>query len=390
MKACLWGAPTRRGWRAWTSCCARGALAVLMLVLVGCVAHVTDKMPLQTWGYASWWSPPTAVQLDRAQLDRLMFFQIEMGVDGRIKDAHGWPSKYEPLRDAAKQRGLPLDVTVTLQGKDDFEKLFGNPASVQRLLETCIALANDSAVAGLQLDFETFDEVTPASIAGLRGFVPRLAAVLHAASLKRLLSVFIPSNGQILYDRASLAKVDWDVMQSYDAHWATSEQAGPIAPLNGGSEFSWVKAVAMGDALGVAHDRMIMTYPLYGYEWPTQSQDARARTTGPAATTTLEPVSAAILPLIQTNVRERVSQFGCQHEHRSGSSFYRFRDPVKGWVVGWYEGAWSLRLKRQFVIDHDLAGIAFFVLGYDDDRLVGSVDKSRSTAYGDAVVQGCL
>lgn len=380
-----------RGWRAWTSCCVRIAPALFAIVLAGCVVHEPANKPLQSWGYASWWYPPTAAQLDRTHLDRILFFNVEIGVDGRVKDAHGWPSKYQPLRDAAKQRQLPLDVTMLLEGKANIEKLFGNPESIRRLLEASIKLAQDTdSVAGLQLDFETYEDVSPASIAGLRDFVPKLAAALHAASPKRSLSVFIPSNGRMLYDRASLADIDWGVMQSYDAHWATSEQAGPLAPLKGTSELSWDKAVQAADALGLSHDRIVMTYPLYGYEWPTQDQSPYSRTTAPAATTTQEHVSAEILPLIQTNVRERVSQFGCQHDSLSGSSFYRFRDPAKGWVVGWYEGPWSLQLKRQFAIDHELAGIAFFVLGYDGDRLVGNFNKSRSTAHGQAVAQGCL
>ncbi len=391
MSAHSCGTPGQRGWLVWASLCARLAPALFALVLAGCMVQGTGKKPLQTWGYASWWYPPTGAQLDRMHLDRIMFFQIDLGSDGRIRENHGWPSHYQPLRDAARQRQLPLDVTVALQGKDGFEKLFGNPQSIHRLLETCIKLAEDTdSVAGLQLDIETYEDVTPASIAGLRGFVPRLAAALHAASPRRSLSVFIPSNGQMLYDRTSLANVDWGVMQGYDAHWATSAQAGPLAPLHGASEFSWDKAVETGDALGLGHDRMVMTYPLYGYEWPTQDQSPRAPTTGPAAITTLEHVPEHILPLIQTNVRERVSRFGCQHDSRSGSSFYRFRDPAKGWAVGWYEGAWSLGLKHQFLIDHHLAGIAFFVLGYDGDRLVGNFHKSRSTAPGNAVAQGCF
>lgn len=391
MRARARGTSMQRGWRAWTSRGLCAAPAIIAIVLAGCVAHVTDKKALQTWGYASWWYPPTAAQLDRMHLDRLMFFQIEIGVDGRIKESHGWPTQYRSLLKAVKQRGIPLDLTLTLQGRDDFEKLFGNPESIRQLLATCTRLAEETgAVAGLQLDFETYDEMTPESIAGLRGFVSRLAVALHGASPRRSLSVFIPANGQILYDSTSLADIDWGVMQSYDAHWITSEQAGPLAPISGTEEVTWDKVVKAGEALGLGHDRMVMTYPLYGYEWPTQDQNERARTTGPAMTTTLEPVPPGVLPLIQSNVRERVARFGCHHDRRSGSSFYRFRDPRKGWGVGWYEGAWSLQLKRQFVIQHDLAGIAFFVLGYDGGRLVGSIDKSRSTAYGEVVAQGCL
>ena len=46
-------------------------------------------------------------------------------------------------------------------------------------------------------------------------------------------------------------------------------------------------------------------------------------------------------------------------------------------MSGWYEGAWSLSRKRDFLVRHGLAGIAFFIAGYDDYVLTNRLDRAR-------------
>ena len=56
-------------------------------------------------------------------------------------------------------------------------------------------------------------------------------------------------------------------------------------------------------------------------------------------------------------------------------AYHQFRD--SGWVSGWNEGAWSLSRKRDFLVRHGLAGIAFFIAGYDDYALTPRLDRVR-------------
>jgi spore germination protein len=352
------------------------AMAGALALASGCARHGDAHAPLQAWGYAAWWLPLDAAQLEAARIDRLLFFEIALASDGTVADAHGWPERHAALR-AAARNGTPLDLVLTLHGHEAFEALFSDPQARTRLLDTAERLARNPHVSGLQLDVEVYTAVSAESITGLRALVPALSARLRALRPQRTLSLFVPPAQTGLYDRASVSHADWAVMQAYDAHWAQSPEAGPVAPLRGASPASWEQALAHADALGVPRARALFSYPLYGYEWPMREAGDIGPTTGPGRTTTLSDVDPAHLPLIRTNVAERVQRFGCRHDTRSGSSSYRFFDPDRGWVAGWYEGAWSLRHKRRFAIDQRLAGVAFFVLGYDDFRVVADFERRR-------------
>ena len=66
------------------------------------------------WAYIGWWLPDSwrSAPLDR--LDRLLFFELKVGANGAITQRHGWPEKWGELRSAARQRALPLDLTLTV------------------------------------------------------------------------------------------------------------------------------------------------------------------------------------------------------------------------------------------------------------------------------------
>ena len=355
------------------------ALAGALLCLGGCASDGPDRDGLQSWGYASWWLPPKMRELRAARFDRIAFFEVQLSATGGIVDAHGWPDRQAALRKAARRLRTPLDVTVTLRGKADFETLFGSAENVARLLETCLRLADDPMLQGLQIDIEHYDESSPQALAALRAFVPALAGRLHAATPRRSLSVFVPTGGPALYDAASLAEVDWAVMQAYDAHWIEGPDAGPVAPLDGPEAVTWNKVLTNARTLGLPARRIVMSYPLYGYEWPVTTRDPRGASTGPAGTTTLARAHDRDMPGIAGNVAERVRLHGCSHDPRSGSSNYLYPRPGGGWVSGWYEGAWSLGRKREFLVRNDLAGIAFFVAGYDAYALASNLDRKRSS-----------
>lgn len=349
--------------------------ALLAAGLAGCASG--DRLPLQSWGYVAWWLLPGAEDIRASRFDRLLFFEIEIAADGSVRDPHGWPDP-PGLHAVARELGTPVDVTLTLRGRADFDALFASPASVERLMAVCRTLLADPRVAGLQLDIEHYEPSSPAALAGLRGFVPALAEAMHAHKPRKVLSVFVPINADPLYDAASLEQVDWVVMQSYDAHWIDSPNAGPVAPLAGRDALTWESVLALADGLGVPRARTLMAFPLYGYEWPVETGEPRGRTTGPASITTLAPVGAGSLPRIANSVQERVALHGCRRDLPTASMHYLLRHPERGWLAGWYENEWSLRLKRNFLVEHRLGGVAFFLVGYDGQRLTRIFDKRRS------------
>ena len=357
-------------------------MAILGALMVGCVqpASLPASSKAVSWGYASWWQPIQEAGIRTSSFDRLIYFDVTLASDGTVADAHGWPAQQMQLRSSATSLGIPLDVTLALHGRESLVSLFSSAEAVDRLLQTALSVADDPMVAGLHLDLEVYDPLPDATLQELRAFVPRLKQALRSMHPQRTLSVFVPLSQTPLYDKASLDGVDWVVMQAYDAHWLTSPSAGPVAPLDGPESITWTRAANHARALGIPKAQTLMSYPLYGYEWPAQLQDARAATSGPGVALTLEAVPQAADAPVSDSVRSRVNMHGCRRDQASGSAYYQFVGPDQRWVTGWYEGEWSLHRKSAFIDKHELAGIAFFSVGGDGYHLTRIFNKLRRQA----------
>lgn len=333
----------------------------------------------QTWGYLAWWMPESWRNAQFMQLDRVLFFGLDVGADGAISERHGWPHRWSALRSAVttNSRAPALDLTLTLFNEQQFAEVFTDESSTGRLLDSALALASDSAVSGLHIDFEVYGAVAALPLQRFRTFVVQLSRLLHALKPARTLSVFVPIGGNVqIYDRSALKSSDYVVLQGYDAHWHLSKHAGPVAPLEGAHAVTWRRALNQALELGVARQRLLLSYPLFAYEWPMADGNPRGLTQGAGKRTTLAPVDSTYLPLIRTNVRDRVQQHRSHQDAESGSMYYQFREHGQ-WHAGWYEGLWSLQRKAAFIEHEKLAGCVFFALGYDRGEMVSAQLQRR-------------
>ena len=351
----------------------------LLLALLLCSAPVAAKPP-EAWAYMGWWLPDSWRSTPLDQLDRLLFFDLKISATGEITERNGWPEKWTDLRLAVKQHNTPLDLTLTLFDVSTFEKLFASGQSTQRLLDECLSLAGQEGVAGLQLDFEIYTLVRPDAIARYRSFILRLSKGLRELSIPRSLSVFFPMGSESqLYDAPTLQQVDRLVLQGYDSHWKGGKTAGPVAPLNGEEAVTWKKAVALGLALGMPRERLLLGFPLYGYEWPVQGSRLRSATVGEGSATTFAPMPAGLLSDFPFNIQDQVRQHGATHDPASGSSYYQFKKDNGQFVEGWFEDWWTLDFKSNYLKSEQLGGIAFFMLGYDHGQLGNHFLQRRSS-----------
>jgi spore germination protein len=325
----------------------------------------------KAWAYLGWWLPDSWRKAPLGELDRLLFFDLKVNANGKITERNGWPEKWVDLRLAVKQNNTPLDLTLTLFDPLSFDQLFSSIESTQQLLDEAVLLANQEGVAGLQLDFEIYSFVKPGTITRYRSFVSELSKRLKQQPVPKSLSIFFPMGAESqLYDEVSLAQVDQLVLQGYDSHWKGGKTAGPVAPLNGDEAVTWKKAVALSQTLGVPKERLMLGFPLYGYEWPVKGAKKRNATTGEGLFTTFASIPVEQFPDVQFNVQDQVKRYGSSHDPASGSSYYQYKNSKGQFIEGWFEDWWSLRQKSEYLVNERLGGIAFFLLGYDDGQLV--------------------
>jgi spore germination protein len=347
------------------------------------VAMPKPPEQLQAWAYIAWWLPNSWHTDALAKLDRVLFFELKTDAQGMITERNGWPLQWSAMRQAAAQHNTPLDLVLALGDETILDPLFGNPDAMQTLRWQTVALAAEPGVHGIQLDFEVYGAVQPKALKNLRAFVPQLAAALAQLTPPRTLSVFYPIGADVpLYDAASLAQVEYVVLQGYDSHWLTDKIAGPVAPLSGPEAVTWEKALGQGLALGIARERLLLSFPLYGYEWQVKQPHPRAATLGKGDTATFAPIALDLLPDVRINVQDRVSLYGATHDPASGSSYYQFKNKDGIAVAGWFEDWWTLGRKSDYLTAERLGGIAFFPLGYDKGELVNFFLQRRGERAG--------
>lgn len=348
-------------------------LSALLLSTVALAASACGQ-EAKLYGYHTYWMGETWQQA-APFLDGTFFFDVEIHADGTLGKANGFPDAWQGLAAASRAQGLFVP-TFSLFDSTAFRSVFASEANRTRLADEIVALVNRSGADGAHLDVEMFGPVPQAAREGFSRFAERLRTRLGTKHL----SVFLPANDWAdAYDEARLARVsDLLAVQGYDLHWASGPTAGPVSPVRGYA-LSWRQIVDRYVALGVPRGKLFLTFPLYGYEWPTETDAPGSKTRGAGQTITYRPVPAALTPNIQVSALARVAAYGARRDPQSGSPYYAYRDSTGGWVQGWFEDAESLREKLAFVRRERLGGLVFFPLGYDAAELVRSARPERVT-----------
>jgi spore germination protein YaaH len=351
----------------------RGGIALLIfpLMLYAGEGRARNDMwqpaHYQIWGYYPYWLKDEWQNIDLKLYDRVLFFDVAVGAEGRVLHARDWPVNWQKLIVAARKSGTRLQPAFTLFDAKEFERIFSEQSQWKLLQAGMLALLDQADSSGLQLDFEIFSAVSASSAAGFRLFLNSIKHEL--ASRKKSLSLFVLTEDVAgLYDRESLKSADYIVIQGYDEHWAESTNAGPVAQLRGSMPGSWESALKYYLSLGVPRNKILMSVPFFGYEWPTISEAAGASARGAGSEISFAPLPANLVPKVKASAMERVRQYGIRRDPLSGSPYYVFKDET-GWFQGWFEDDESLSAKFEFVKKQRLAGVAVFSLGYDGGNL---------------------
>jgi len=320
-------------------------------------------------GYHPYWTPDAWLDYPFDALDRLYFFEVEAGRDGSLSDRHGWPGAWLPLIRRAREAGVDIMPTISMHDVAAFAELFGSPANAARLVEETLTLLQATpGLGGVHLDIEVFSPVEQNVRDGYTAFVTRLRRRMLEVDPSYILSAFaLAFDDDDVYAERALAEVtDYLVVQGYDFHSANDASAGPVAALSGWGRLNWGNVVDRFVGFGVPPRKIVMAVPLYGYQWPTETDQPGSATRGSAVEVLLAPPQG-VLPELP-RAREQAARHGLRRDPQSGTPYYTFEDQT-GWHQGWFEDAESLRAKYAFVRERGLGGVALFPLAYGDTPL---------------------
>lgn len=350
--------------------------AVVLAVTSACASggHARSALPTRgdaffVAGYHPYWTGDTWRTYPWDVLDRLYFFELEAGPDGSLEDPHGWPEAWLPLVRRAADEGVALVPTLSMHGADGFQELFVSPVRVARLVDESLELLRRTpGLGGLHLDFEVFQPVALESRDGFTAFVAQLRRRVSELDPSYTLSAFVPAfdDDDVYSERALAELTDYLVVQGYDFHSATEPNTGPLAPLSGWGRLNWSYVVDRFLAFGVPPRKIVMSVPLYGYEWPTDTEEPGSTTRGQGVEIVVAPPPGTVPELMRAPAL--AERHGLRRDLESGAPYYTYRDQ-SGWRQGWFEDAESLLDKYRFVRERGLGGVALFPMAYGDASL---------------------
>lgn len=347
------------------------ALQIIALLFVCSVwlgtsdAHAQGTAPApRVAGYYAWWMGDAWRDMDLSLYDRVVFFTTRVDSAGFIRTRNGWPEDWVDLQAAADSAGTELVPTVAMMRSDTILPVFADSVRWMRLIDDIELMMREAGSRGVHLDVELF-EPAPDSVA--TGFMSFVRALRERLPSDRDISMFSPAfDVSRLYDLGVLAPyVDAFYVQGYDLHWLNGPSAGPVAPLDGWAGANWRNIVTRYREAGIADDRIVMTVPYFGYEWPVAHTGFGAPTVGEGQILTYAKVDSTRLPDIQRSVENHLETLGLLRDDPSGSPFYTRADSA-GVYQGWFEDEASLQSKLDFIEQEGLAGAAVFLMGYDN------------------------
>ncbi|MCX7193428.1 MAG: glycosyl hydrolase family 18 protein, partial [Proteobacteria bacterium] len=319
------------------------ALVVLALCIAGVLLlnKTTKPAYYQVWGYYPSWLKDDWRKIDLGLYDQILFFDIPVGTDSPMIRSNGFPENWQPLIAAAKKRGARLQPTFTLFDAGTFENIFSNQNLRKSLQADMLALLEQTDATGMQLDFEIFGPVSKTSTSGYRAFLKTIKDALAARNKK--LSIFVLTEDSAgLYDEEALKQPDYIVIQGYDAHWKGSANSGSVAQLRGTTADSWNTSLNHYLSLGVSRNKILMSVPYFGYEWPTLNDTPGSLTRGTGQEISFAPLASA--PEVKASALARIKQYGMRRDPQTGSPYYAYQDET-GWHQGWFEDEESLSAK---------------------------------------------
>jgi spore germination protein YaaH len=350
---------------------------------------IIPKKPQKiVYGFLPYWNIDQ-VKIEK-ELTHLAYFGLDIASDGAIisKDQDG---NLDPgYRELQGEKFLDLISQIQIQkGKielvlkqfdnDTISNFLNNQPAQDNFLKSVDSILLAYPITGINLDIEYSGENSQTLRPNLVQFVKKLNAHLDQKYNNINLSIDVyasaASNPQSLWDLNALkTEVDYIIVMAYDFHQRSSTQAGPVAPLfseNG----QWNKDINQHLKIffeQVPREKILLGIPFYGYCWRTDSKQAKANTYENTGFTVSYKKTKELLAMAEGKTSQEPTWQGAHQIKKSFdenalSPYLTYEQDNELYTI-YYEDATSLTYKLEYARQLDLAGIAIWALGYEDEE----------------------
>ena len=244
---------------------------------------------------------------------------------------------------------------------DELSSIMNDMKLREKLINNVVDYAIKNKFDGINIDFENMKKDDKDVFSQ---FVREFSAILRSNNIIVSIDVTIPGGSDtysLCYDRKALSKsVDYMMLMAYDQYGSWSSIPGPTASL------SWVEAniQTMLGYEGVDKDKLFLCVPFYSRYWAVNNETGEIKS------------KKAIDMKVANNYLERYSDYA-EWSEEEGQYYIEFKqnnDLIKIWI----ENEDALKEKIELVNKYDLAGVAVWRWGFEDDKAFTTIDETMN------------
>ena len=295
------------------------------------------------------------------ELTHLIFLGIESDSEGNLI----WDSQskkinnesYLKLKKNIRKNGGRNILGVKLFDDKSLEELLKNAESRNNLVRQIKQVVDENGFDGVNIDFEFQND--PMAVLGdnFGMFLEEInKSKLGEISVDVFANTVIKGDGDKL--KSFVEKMDYLVVMAYDFNRPGVDYTGAVAPI--GSEIgerNIGEVVEKYLSLGLDKKKIILAYPLYGYEWKTTTKDFRAK---------IKRGWYQMASWKRTKELIKEKDLMVNWDELSMSPWINFEENGVNHQI-YFENEKSLKAKIDLVKQNQFGGYGFWALGYEGE-----------------------
>lgn len=314
------------------------------------------------------------------QINRLVFLGIEVDEEGDLV----WETQskkilsddFKKQKEAIKENGGKVILGLKQFEDKKLQRFIENEEAVTTMMGEVKELMETEKLDGVNIDFEFMGDPLAVTSDEFVGFIKKIKqAGWGEISVDVFANTIIKGNAEKINNLVN--EVDQLVVMAYDFHGQGSDTSGPVAPIKAvAGERSISELVENLGTKGVDYKKIVLAYPLYGYEWQTKGEGIGAVTIGGGRMVSLKEALAeeeknvkwdelSMTPWEEWNrevtksrnvkVRLKSGKYRWQKEYYTETEYYQ----------SFFENYKSLKAKLELATNSAVGGVGFWALGYE-------------------------
>jgi len=296
------------------------------------------------------------------EIDKLIFLGVEVDSEGNlIWDSQGkkiYNKDYLKQKKEIREKGGENILGVKLFKDEELDLLLDSEKSRKRLISEIKKVVRKNDFDGVNIDFEY--QSNPRLILDNK-FIVFLEELNEVEVGEVSVDVFVNTINKGSKEELErlLKNIDQLIVMAYDFHRPGSDFGGSVAPIRAslGERSIWEVVKRMVD-LELDKNKIILAYPLYGYEWKTINEDYGSRVEEDYCQMVSWRRSKELIK--EKNLEEKWNELTMSPWliYKEGDDIYQV----------YYENKRSLDIKVQLARDNQFGGVAWWSLGYEGEE----------------------